>query len=111
MNFKNALTGIKAHFKDCAVAVLAEIDPRGKVQTELIKEGWQFKKSLTEEEAKDFLLSCSIAGPAPCIIPENTKVFTPEGEEVFTKEGNEPLEMRYKQAKRTAAAQVYGISK
>ena len=111
MSFKNAITGLKAHFKDCAVAVLAEIDPKGKVQAELVKEGWQFKKTpMTEEEAKDFMLSCSFAGPVPCIIPENTKVFTPEGEEVFTKERNEPLEIRFIQAKRTVAAQLYGIN-
>lgn len=101
------LSGI---FKECAISVMAAMDPKGKVEDALRRDGWQFKQSMTEEEVRDYILSCSAAGPVP-ILPNETKIFTPEGQEVFPKgQRDEALELRYKQARRTAAIREYGLN-
>ncbi len=105
------LSGIfKNYAKNCAIAILADIDPKGKVHDALKREGWQFIPTKTDEEIRNELLAYSAAGPV-CYLPNPVQVITPDGQEVFPKTGrNEDLELRLKQAKHVAAAREYGLN-
>lgn len=109
MTLKSTLSNLSAHFKYYAAIALAEDGPQEKVRTELRKDGWSFKNSLSEEEIKNIIIASGSVGPIGCFYLGKIKVFSPEGEEVFTVKRNRELEDRYKQAVRQAAAHAYGL--
>lgn len=109
MTLKSTLSNLSAHFKYYAAIALAEDGPQEKVRTVLMKEGWSFKNSISDEEMKNIIIATSAIGPVACLDFGRTKIFSPEGEEVFTVKRNKELEDRYKQAVRQAAAHTYGL--
>jgi hypothetical protein len=109
MTLRSTLSNLSAHFKYYAAIALAEDGPQHKVRAELMKEGWSFKNSMSDEEMKNIIIATGGAGPAGCLNFGKIKIFSPEGEEVFTAKRNKDLEDRYKQAVRQAAAHTYGL--
>ncbi len=83
--------------------MLDEIPPQ-KVADILIENGWQFKNSLTEKEAKD-IMATSGAG-YPCIPLNGLHILSPEGVDVYAS-GDKALRQRYRNDVRAAAARAY----
>lgn len=104
------LTNLANKFKYYAAIVLAEDGPQDKVRQELMKQGWEFKQTLTQEDAVKQVSANAMAGSAACVPFGRTQIYSPEGEEVFKGDRNKPLEARYKAEVRKAAAKVYDIN-
>lgn len=97
-------------FKYYAALCLAEDGPQEKVRRELMKQGWQFKSSMTEQEMRDQMIASGMIGPVAAIPDVHTIILSPENETVFrVKDRDRALEARYQQAVRQAAARVYDI--
>lgn len=110
MDIAGTFSRLKSKFQYHAALLLAQDRPPQAVRAELIKEKWDFRSSMTQEEALNYVKANSIGGPACAIPPITTKIFSPEGEEVFKCERNQPLEDRYMAAVRKAASTIYGYN-
>lgn len=104
-NFSN----LSNRFKYWTALALAEDGPQEKVRAEMMKQGWQFKSGLTQEDALRNVIASGLAGPVGCITFPRTKIYSPEGQEVFTQESDPALQKRYREEVRATAARVYGI--
>ncbi|MCM2343747.1 MAG: hypothetical protein NDJ24_04225 [Alphaproteobacteria bacterium] len=97
-------------FKYYAALCLAEDGPQEKVRQELMKQGWQFKPSMTEQEMRDQIIASGMIGPVAAIPGAHTIILSPENETVFrVKDRDHALESRYQRAVKQAAARVYDI--
>ncbi len=102
------LSNIFNRFKYWAALSLAEDGPQDAVRAELMKQGWQFKNTMTREDVMKTVIANGMAGPLACIPHARMMVCSPEGEDVFLSD-NKGLQQRYKDDVRAAAAKVYGI--
>ncbi|MFN3828057.1 MAG: hypothetical protein ACK4NR_10595 [Micavibrio sp.] len=109
-DFSDKLTSLANKFKYHATVLLTPEDPPTRVKQELLKDGWQFKPSRTEEEVKQEILSSAFMTPVVYVPHVYTQVISPEGEEVYGLNSNSETREKYREAVKKAAAKTFNVN-